>query len=117
VPQLVQKARQNIVADGKRHWLDSQILEIRQGEGWLGWPTGAPYDVIHVGAAADTIPSSLATQLKPNGIIMLPVGQPHGPQSFQVLKKQQDGSLTLLSSLPVRFVPLVKPDVMLEGFE
>lgn len=32
------------------------------GDGRLGFPDGAPYDAIHVGAAAPTVPKAVGTQ-------------------------------------------------------
>lgn len=34
--------------------------------GWYGWPPGAPFDIIHVGASAAHIPRCLLEQLKVN---------------------------------------------------
>ena len=36
-------------------------------DGRQGWPEFAPYDAIHVGAAAPEIPQPLIDQLKPGG--------------------------------------------------
>lgn len=33
------------------------------GDGRLGYPDGAPYDAIHVGAAAATVPKAVRTSL------------------------------------------------------
>ena len=44
------------------------------GDGRLGHPEDAPYDVIHVGAAAPTLPEALTDQLAPDGILVIPVG-------------------------------------------
>lgn len=33
------------------------------GDGRLGFPEGAPYDAIHVGAAAPTIPKAVRTHM------------------------------------------------------
>lgn len=41
------------------------------GDGRLGFPDGAPYDAIHVGAAAPTIPKAVGTQVSTNAIISL----------------------------------------------
>lgn len=37
------------------------------GDGRQGWSRGAPYDVIHVGAAAPQIPTALVDMLKSPG--------------------------------------------------
>ena len=40
----------------------------------MGYADESPYDVIHVGAAAPTVPSALVSQLKVGGILVIPVG-------------------------------------------
>jgi protein-L-isoaspartate(D-aspartate) O-methyltransferase len=42
-------------------------------EGVLGWPDAAPYDRILVSAEAVELPSSLVAQLKPSGVLVIPV--------------------------------------------
>ena len=44
--------------------LDSGRLVYAVGDGWRGHEAGAPYDAIHVGAAASSIPKELLSQLK-----------------------------------------------------
>jgi protein-L-isoaspartate(D-aspartate) O-methyltransferase len=44
------------------------------GDGRLGYPQLAPYDAIHVGAAAEKIPDALLTQLAPGGKLVIPLG-------------------------------------------
>mmetsp|Transcript_29286 Transcript_29286/g.76776 ORF Transcript_29286/g.76776 Transcript_29286/m.76776 type:complete len:90 (-) Transcript_29286:265-534(-) len=76
------------------------------GDGRLGHPSGAPYSVIHVGAAAPKIPAVLLDQLAPGGRIVIPVGPEGGSQSLDQVDKAADGSVTRTSLFGVRYVSL-----------
>lgn len=56
-------------------------IELVVGDGRLGWPAGAPYDAIHVGAAAPRLPKELAEQLAPGGRMVVPTGPEGGMQA------------------------------------
>ncbi len=81
-------------------------VEVRNGNGRLGWPLHAPYDAILVTAAASRIPPALVAQLKPGARLVIPVGHPHDAQELVVVEKREDGSVDQKPVLPVAFVPL-----------
>ena len=83
-------------------------------DGRLGWPEAAPYDAIHVGAAAPQIPKPLLDQLKPGGRMVIPVGTFF--QGLQVVDKNLDGTLSVRTETSVRYVPLTSADEQLRGF-
>jgi protein-L-isoaspartate(D-aspartate) O-methyltransferase len=78
----------------------------RFGDGGEGWPEQAPFDRILVTAAAPDEPKTLLSQLKPNGILVAPVGK--GP--VQQLKRyiaDGKGGFQVETLCDVRFVPLL----------
>ena len=79
----------------------------RFGDGGEGWPEQAPFDRILVTAAAPDEPKTLLAQLKPNGILVAPVGR--GP--VQQLKRyiaDGKGGFEVETLCEVRFVPLLE---------
>ena len=77
------------------------------GDGYDGWPEQAPFDRILVTAAAPEVPEKLIEQLRPSGLLVLPVGAEADHQDVLRITKAEDGSLKQDRLLPVRFVPLV----------
>ena len=57
-----------------RSELDTSKIKVISGDGRLGYPQDSPYDVIHVGAAAPSVPKALVEQLAIGGILVIPVG-------------------------------------------
>jgi protein-L-isoaspartate(D-aspartate) O-methyltransferase len=49
----------------------------------------------------------LIEQLKPGGILILPLGSPYGNQTLVRITKDKTGEITSESLLPVRFVPML----------
>lgn len=92
---------------------ERRLTEIRRfnavfktGDGSLGWAEQAPFDRIVVSAAAVDVPPLLWGQLAEDGIMVVPLGEPHEEQRLMRLRRGADGpDGTDLGS--VRFVPLV----------
>ena len=83
-------------------------VQVRQGDGYLGWPQHAPFDSILVTAGAKEIPKPLVDQLKPGGRMIIPVGESSQEQVLQVIAKDASGKVTIRDVIPVRFVPLLR---------
>jgi protein-L-isoaspartate(D-aspartate) O-methyltransferase len=78
----------------------------RFGDGGQGWPEQAPFDRVMVTAAAPEDPRVLLAQLKPNGVLVAPVGR--GPvQNLNRYVGDGEGGFTVETLMEVRFVPLL----------
>jgi len=76
------------------------------GDGGKGWPEQAPFDRIMVTAAAPGEPKALLSQLKPNGVLVAPIGK--GPvQELRRYTGDGKGGFTVEALTDVRFVPLL----------
>lgn len=80
-------------------------VEIKIGNGRLGWPERAPFDRIVVTAAPDLIPPALLQQLKPGGRMVIPCGIP-GQQALVLAERDATGRTTTREVLAVRFAEL-----------
>ncbi|MDD5179789.1 MAG: protein-L-isoaspartate(D-aspartate) O-methyltransferase [Gallionellaceae bacterium] len=81
-------------------------VQVKVGDGNYGWPAHAPFDGIIVTATADHVPQPLLDQLKPDGRMVIPVGDWSYAQELILITKSRDGALQRKNILPVRFVPL-----------
>ena len=80
-------------------------IQVKWGDGYLGWEEFAPYDAIIVTCAPDEVPEVLVEQLKVGGRLVIPVGDLF--QELKLIIKTEKG-LRERSITPVRFVPMVK---------
>jgi protein-L-isoaspartate(D-aspartate) O-methyltransferase len=78
----------------------------RFGDGGEGWPEQAPFDRILVTAAMETEPKILLAQLKPNGVLVAPVGR-GAVQSLKRYVGDGNGGFHREDLGDVRFVPLL----------
>ena len=97
VEALATQARSTLAALGYTN------VDVRTGNGYLGWPEQAPFDRIMVTAAPREVPPALVQQLKVGGLMAIPVGDI--VQELRVLRRTATGMETL-RTLPVRFVPM-----------
>ena len=86
--------------------LGYHYIQTKTGDGYYGWEEHAPFDKIIVTAAAGHIPPPLIEQLKPGGIMAIPVGSPYQTQTLMKVIKRDDGQISTERVLPVRFVPM-----------
>ncbi len=101
-PNLAEAARKNIMNTGY-----GDRVTIIVGDGSKGYPEKAPYDRILVAAAAPEIPKPLVDQLKPEGILLIPVGSASLFQTLLKVTKRIDGKFKEENLGGVAFVPLI----------
>lgn len=81
-------------------------VEVAVGDGSLGWPLDAPYNVILVAAAASGVPQPLLDELADAGRMVIPVVTSHAePQDLRIYVRRGD-HVDHHSLFPVLFVPL-----------
>lgn len=98
VPALADSAR-NLLSE-----LGYKNVQVKTGNGYLGWPEHAPFDAILVTAAPDEVPQALVDQLAVGGTMVVPVGT--GYQQMVIITRNQSG-IVERRTIPVAFVPMV----------
>jgi protein-L-isoaspartate(D-aspartate) O-methyltransferase len=78
-------------------------VQVRHGDGYLGWPEHAPFDAILLTAAPLKIPEPLREQLAVGGRLVAPVGR--NLQQLVVMTRTPSGYEERIAA-PVRFVPM-----------
>lgn len=101
VQALADNARKNIMTAGY-----ADRVTIINADGSKGYAKKAPYDRIVVTAAAPDVPKPLIDQLKPNGIMLIPVGSVSFFQNLMKVTKGVDGKIKQENLGGVAFVPL-----------
>ena len=80
-------------------------ITMRLGDGFNGWPEVSPFDHIIITCQVESVPFELIKQLKPDGIIIAPLGPP-GKEFLTKLTKKGDVIHTE-KLISVRFVPMI----------
>lgn len=103
-----------LIKDG---YTEFGVIKTKNADGYYGWEEAAPFDKIIVTCGIDHVPPPLLQQLKPGGIMVIPVGPPGAQRVLKVVKTEQpDGQMTVARSdiYGGRIVPFV-PFTKLEG--
>ena len=101
VPALARQATERLKKLGYKN------IQVRAGDGYLGWPEAAPFDSVMVTAGATHLPRPLLEQLKPGGVMVIPVGEPPRDLVLQVVRRgKSPDDIKIEKIMPVAFVPL-----------
>ena len=112
IPELAGRTRgvyDRLIGAGYREYSG---IATRSADGYFGWAEAAPFDKIIVTCGIDHIPPPLLQQLRPDGIMVIPVGPPGAQHILKVVKKTgADGTPTVARSdifggKIIPFVPL-----------
>ncbi len=104
--EIVRPLAERTIGVLKQRGYDS--IRVKIGDGYAGWPEHAPFDAIIVTCAPDHIPPALKEQLRPGGRMVIPVGDFASGQELLLIRKDADGTFRQESTMPVRFVPMMR---------
>ena len=82
-------------------------VELRVGDGTLGWSEAAPFDAIVVSAGGPRVPERLKEQLAIGGRLVIPVGEESKYQNLLKITRKAENEYDEDDLGPVMFVPLV----------
>jgi len=106
ITELVEMAKENASkSEEGRNFFRTGGMKFVKGDGRQGYAESAPYDAIHVGAAAAEHHAAFVDQLKAPGRIFVPVEE-EGEQHIYVIDKTADGEVVKQKQYRVRYVPL-----------
>jgi protein-L-isoaspartate(D-aspartate) O-methyltransferase len=101
IGRLAAFAALNIAKAGCRN------VQVREGDGTLGWPEAAPFDAILVSAGAPAVPGTLMSQLAIGGRMVVPVGNETHTQDLVRVTRRSETEFKQETLTGVRFVPLI----------
>ncbi|MBI1171335.1 protein-L-isoaspartate O-methyltransferase [bacterium] len=114
IPQLFDRTGGVYEALIAKGYSEYATITRKNDDGYYGWEEHAPFDKIIVTCGIDHVPPPLLQQLKPDGVMVIPVGPPGAQHVLKVVKSQAaDGKITVARSdiyhgSVVNFVPLTK---------
>lgn len=98
LPSLAEAARERLLALGYRN------IQVKIGDGTLGWLEAAPFDAAVVAAAAPAVPTPLIEQLREGGRLIIPVGDSEKQTLLRIRKSANEMGQEKLFAC--QFVPL-----------
>jgi protein-L-isoaspartate(D-aspartate) O-methyltransferase len=119
IKPLAERTRSIYDALIDRGYNEFKFISSKNADGYFGWEEVAPFDKIIVTCGIDHVPPPLLQQLKPGGVMVIPVGPPGAQRVLKVVKTEaEDGTMSVARSdiYGGKIVPFV-PFTKLEGDE
>jgi len=98
VPELGRRAAETLKRLGYGN------VQVKVGDGFLGWPEKAPFDKIIVTCSPEQVPTPLVVQLREGGRMVIPVGERY--QQTLYLMRKTGGKLESEALEATLFVPM-----------
>ncbi len=99
IPPLAARTRKLYEAMIAKGYSEYRSIIAKTADGYYGWAEAAPFDKMIVTCGIDHVPPPLLKQLKPGGIMVIPIGPPGSQHVLKVVKQQAaDGSFTVTRS-------------------
>jgi protein-L-isoaspartate(D-aspartate) O-methyltransferase len=95
-------------------YTEYEAITATSADGYYGWEEAAPFDKVIVTCGVDHIPPPLLLQLRPGGIMVIPIGPPGAQHVLKVTKNAGDDGMPRITRSDiyngkiVPFVPLTK---------
>ncbi len=99
IEELYEKARATLRELG-------YSVQLKLGDGTVGWSAYAPYDAIVVTAGAPVVPEDLVKQLNVNGRLVVPIGDENRQEMIRLIKIRE-GEIEKEQYSDFKFVPLI----------
>ena len=86
IPGLAARTRGIYDALIGKGYREFAAISTKQSDGYYGWAEAAPFDKIIVTCGIDHIPPPLLQQLRPGGVMVIPIGPPGAQHILKVVK-------------------------------
>ena len=99
IPALARRTRALYDSLISRGYSEYRAIRTRTADGYYGWEEFAPFNKVIVTCGIDHVPPPLLQQMKPDGIMVIPVGPPGAQHVIKAVKRESaDGVMSVVRS-------------------